>query len=516
MLRNYFIMRILLLFFCCLNFVVSNGQEKKVFSSSYNYKLISTEVLKDKIKGGWAGQTIGVTFGAPYEFKFNGTFIQDYQPLPWEAGYLKNAMINHPGVYDDIYVDLTFVNVIEKYGLQAPADSFASALANADFELWHANQAARYNYLNGLKAPESGHWVNNPHADDIDFQIESDFSGLMSPGMPVAASHIGDKVGHIMNSGDGWYGGIFVGAMYAHAFFSDDLNFIINEALKMIPSQSDFYKCIKDVIGWHRQYPNDWHQTWFEIQKKWSSDVGCPDGVFNAFNIDAKINAAYVVMGLLYGNKDFGKTLEIATRAGQDADCNPSTAGGVLGTVLGYQNMPAYWRQGLKEVEDLNFKFTTMSLNDAYRLSYVHALEMIRKNGGRIDGEKIWVKYQQSKPVKFEKNFDGLVPSSRRRINRKVTDSATINFIGKGVVLTGHSMKPNSEAKEGMVCVSVTVDNGKPEVIKLPTDFLKRRTDIFWKYDLTNSPHVLSIKIDDAPSGYYLVISDVLSYKAED
>ena len=112
------------------------------------------------------------------------------------------------------------------------------------------------------------------------------------------------------------------------------------EALNTIPQQSDLYKCIADVIKWHSQYPNDWHQAWFELQKKWSSETGCPDGVFNAFNIDAKINSAYVVLGLLYGNGDFTKTLEIATRAGQDADCNPSTAGGILGAMIGYEKVP--------------------------------------------------------------------------------------------------------------------------------------------------------------------------------
>jgi hypothetical protein len=35
------------------------------------------EVLKDKIMGGWAGQTIGVTFGGPVEFRYNGTLIND-------------------------------------------------------------------------------------------------------------------------------------------------------------------------------------------------------------------------------------------------------------------------------------------------------------------------------------------------------------------------------------------------------------------------------------------------------
>ena len=47
---------------------------------------LSDKELLDKIKGGWAGQTIGVVFGAPTEFKFTGTYIQDYQPIPWAEG----------------------------------------------------------------------------------------------------------------------------------------------------------------------------------------------------------------------------------------------------------------------------------------------------------------------------------------------------------------------------------------------------------------------------------------------
>src|SRR5690554_2969323 len=127
---------------------------------------LTREELLDKIKGGWAGQTIGVTFGGPTEFKYNGTFIQDYQPIVWYDGYLKKTMEEQPGLYDDIYMDLTFVEVFERLGLDAPVDSFAHAFAHAEYSLWHANQAARYNILNGMKAPESGHWLNNPHADD--------------------------------------------------------------------------------------------------------------------------------------------------------------------------------------------------------------------------------------------------------------------------------------------------------------------------------------------------------------
>ena len=67
------------------------------------------------------------------------------------------------------------------------------------------------------------------------------------------------------------------------------------------------------------------------------------------------------LIGLLYGKGDFAKTVEITTRCGQDADCNPSSAAGILGTILGYNKIPDYWKQGLEGAEDLNFAYTEIS-----------------------------------------------------------------------------------------------------------------------------------------------------------
>ena len=293
---------------------------------------ISQERLLDKIKGGWAGQTIGVAYGGPTEFRYRSAMIQDYVPISYADGCIKNYFKHAPGLFDDIYMDLTFVEVFDRLGIDAPVDSFAHAFAHADYGLWHANQAARYNILNGIMPPASGHWLNNPHADDIDYQIEADFAGLMTPGMPNTASEISDKIGHIMNYGDGWYGGVYIGAMYSLAFISDDINIVVQEALKTIPENSRFHQCMNDVIQWHRQYPNDWKQTWAECEKKWNQDIGCPEGTLLPYNIDAVINCAYVVMGLLYGEGDFYKTMDISTRCGQDSDCNPASAAGILAT----------------------------------------------------------------------------------------------------------------------------------------------------------------------------------------
>ena len=112
---------------------------------------LTKERLLDKIKGGWAGQTIGCTYGGPTEFKFNGTMIQEYTPIPWPEHYIKWWYENTPGLYDDVYMDLTFVEVFDRLGIDAPVDSLAAAFANAGYVLWHANQAARYNILNGIR-----------------------------------------------------------------------------------------------------------------------------------------------------------------------------------------------------------------------------------------------------------------------------------------------------------------------------------------------------------------------------
>lgn len=463
---------------------------------------LSKDELKDKIMGGWAGQTIGVTFGGPYEFRFNGTFIQDYQPLVWHDGLLKHNMLDNPGLYDDLYMDLTFVDVIERYGMDAPMDSFANAFAHAGYMLWHANQAARYNILNGIKAPQSGYWMNSPHADDIDYQIESDFAGLMNPGMPNSASAISDKVGHIMNYGDGWYGGVFIGAMYTLAFNSKDINYVVNEALKTIPEKSKFHQCIADVIAWHKQYPGDWHQTWLELQKKWSGDLACPEGVFNAFDIDATINSAYVVLGLLYGNGDYGKTLDVATRAGQDADCNPSSAGGVLGTMLGYKNIPAYWKQGLKDIEDINFKYTTMSLTKVYDIGYKHAIANITKNGGKVEGDKITIQAQVPATVKWEQSFPGMYPVAKNSDFKRNGNEISFEFEGIGFALAGEVGKNNRDLPDMDIEAEMYIDGNKVETAKLPTNYTTRRYDLFWKYGLENKKHTVTIKIVTLKDGY--------------
>lgn len=500
----------------CAGLVLAACNQGTVKTSLPETVTLSKEELKDKIRGGWAGQTIGCTYGGPTEFKFKGTLIQDYQPIIWHDHYIKETFELDPGLYDDVYIDITFVEIIEKYGIDAPVDSFALAFAKEDYKLWHANQAARYNILNGIMPPASGHWKNNPHADDIDFQIEADFAGMMTPGMINTSSEICDKIGHIMNYGDGFYGGAFMSAMYSAAYVTNDIQTVVEAGLKVLPPESKFYKTIYDVVQWHKQYPDDWKKTWFEVEKKHSSDVGCSEGVFNAFNIDASLNAAYVVIGLLYGNGDFFQTMDIATRCGQDSDCNPATAAGILGVMVGYKNIPAYWKPAIEEVEALKFPYLELSLNQVYDLSYKHALQMIERNGGEITDTEVTIAVQKPETLPLEQSYEGLYPASELLVRKDhLNEPIVIDFTGNGIVVLGNVKSVCGVTESDYVALlDVYIDGEKVEQVKMPFDYIVRKYDIFHAYLLKQGEHKVEIRWMNPNPDFRMYYKSHITYSA--
>ena len=373
-------------------------------NSSQEFRSITPEVLKDKIAGGWAGKMIGVTYGAPTEFRALSRINDD--SINWKPADIKGSIWQ-----DDIYVQLTFLMSMDKYGIDAPAKKYQEMFAKAGYPLWHANMQGRKNYYDSIFVPASGNPEYNLHADDIDFQIEADYIGFMCPGMPASATAIADKIGHIMNYGDGVFGGIFVAALYSEAYFESDIPKIIEKALRSIPAESDYNKIIRDVLRLHQQYPSDWRAAWQELENKWGDVDIC--GAGQPFNIDAKLNGAYIVMGLLYGEGDPMKTLEITTRCGQDSDCNPSNAMAVLGVIKGFSGLPDYMQQGVKAMGDSIFINTTYSFNSAVRATNDYALSLIKKDGGKVTERKVMVKIQEPVAPKNEVSFPDVVFDKR-------------------------------------------------------------------------------------------------------
>jgi hypothetical protein len=373
-----------------------------------SYRSIPLAELRDRIEGGWAGQMIGVTYGAPTEFRFNETLVPREKLPQWKPEMVAGSLDQ-----DDLYVDMTFAQVLDDKGLAASTDDFGAMFRDAKYRLWHANLAARRALKRGVPATLSGTPRYNAHANDIDFQIEADFIGLMAPGMPVASNAIAYRAGRVMNYGDGIYGGMFMSCMYASAFFERDARRIVEAGLACIPEKSPYAALISNVLKWSEQYPSDWEKVWALIGAEASRRDPCPAGALRPFNIDAKINGAYVALGLLYGNRDFAKTLEIATRSGQDSDCNPAGAAGVLGVCLGYRGIPDLWKSGVPAVADRKFSFTGFTFRTIVESTQKRAVALTTANGGRLEGGNLVVKVQAPQAAALEVWDDYGSPAER-------------------------------------------------------------------------------------------------------
>lgn len=356
---------------------------------------ISRAELLDKIRGGWAGQMIGVSYGAPTEFKYQGKINGD--PITWSPDMVSNALEQ-----DDLYVEMSFVDVLEHEGLAATTKQFGEAFRQTKFGLCHGNAGARRLLDAGYSAPQSGDPNLNIHANDIDFQIESDFIGLMAPGLPHESQMYATRIGRVMSYGDGLYGGIFVSTMYAIAYFESNPRRIVEQALLSLPAKSGYAQIIRDVLTWSKQYPDDWRRTWRQVESKWDRAGSCTDEAFSHFNISARLNGAYVVIGLIYGSGDFAKTIEIAARSGQDSDCNPSTAGGIVGLILGYNRIPESWKAGLPGIADKRFLYTNYSFNEIAASTMDRALKLVKSSGGKVDEMGIVVADQRPEAAHLE------------------------------------------------------------------------------------------------------------------
>ncbi len=356
------------------------------------YRRLPVKEYRDKMKAGWIGQISGVSWGAPTEFRFRDKIIPENAMPNWQP-----RMINNAFNQDDLYVEMTFLRTMEQYGLDCSIRQAGIDFANSGYRLWCANDAGRKNLRKGIAPPDSSHPSFNKCPNDIDYQIEADFSGLIAPGLPNVAVAMGEKFGRLMNYGDGMYAGQFMGAMYAEAFFEKDVVKIIEAGLKAIPSESQYAEMVRDLLAWSKTEPT-WEACWQRCQEKYRQNPAYQKA--SNGGIDCKINGAYVLMGLLYGKGDLDQTIIISCRCGQDSDCNPSSAAGVLFTTLGFSKLPDRFAKELDE--KAVFSHTTYNFPALIDVCEKLARQAIVKEGGRVEkeanGEEVFV--IAPKPVK--------------------------------------------------------------------------------------------------------------------
>jgi len=357
------------------------------------FRRLPVREYRDKLKAGWIGQIIGVSWGAPTEGRYRQIMPEDKMPP------FRDTLVNDAFGQDDLYVEMTFLRSLEQYGLDVSQRQAGIDFANSGYPLWVANNAGRKNLRNGIAPPDSSHPKFHNCAGAIDYQIEADYAGLIAPGMPNTVIALGEKFGRLMNYGDGLYAGQFMGAMYAEAFFTTDVEKIIAAGLAAIPAECRYAGMVRDMLRWRRENPSDWEATWALVDKKYRSKE------YYVSALDVKLEGAFVLMGLLYGNSDPDRTIIISCRCGSDSDCNPSSSGGVLFTALGLEKLSDRYYRKLDEKRV--FSHTAYNFPALLAVCEKLARQALVQEGGRVEkdagGEEVFViPVKKPVPSKFE------------------------------------------------------------------------------------------------------------------
>jgi len=331
--------------------------------------VLSDSELYNRIYGGWLGRCAGCLLGKPVEGLAKDQIEQwlrlaeayplsnYFPPLPthtkglpewllerWERlmGGKTRALlgsINCMARDDDIDYTIMGLQILETYGPSFTTmnigDSWLSLLPYR--QVYTAERVAYRNLVNGILPPESATYMN-PYREWIGAQIRGDMWGYVAPGAPDLAADMAFRDARLSHVKNGIYGEMFISAMISAAFTAESIDDIIEAGLSVIPRDSRLAEAVKDTVSWGRQ-SNDWRDTWLRVVQKYG----------HYHPVHTINNAAFVILGLVYGQGDYERTITTSVMCGLDTDCNGATSGSILGVMLGARDLPDKWIKPLKD-----------------------------------------------------------------------------------------------------------------------------------------------------------------------
>lgn len=307
----------------------------------------------ERIYAGWLAKIIGIRCGAPIEG-------WDYEKIRNIFGELDA----YPAEYkqfaadDDSNGPIFLLRALEDSGRgrELTAQDVGQALLNyAPFEhgfFWwggygvSTEHTAYLNLFNGIPAPRSGSIAQNGKtmAEQIGGQIFIDTWGLAAPGDPDLAAQLARQAAGVTHDGNGVYGGIFVAVCISYAFVEKDVLKIIEKGLSYLPQDCEYARAVHAVVDFHAGHMEDWRACYRYVKDNFGYDR-------YPGNCHIIPNISVMILGLLYGEDDFTKTLCITNMCGWDTDCNVGNVATIIGVKNGLAGIPYdKWR---KPVDDL-------------------------------------------------------------------------------------------------------------------------------------------------------------------
>ena len=279
---------------------------------------------KDKIYACWLGKNIGGTMGAPYEGKNDMQDIKGFTSAPGK-----------PLPNDDLDLQLVWLAAVERLGIHGiNAQTLGEFWISFIGPHWNEYGIGKANMRMGLLPPLAGDYHNHwKHSNGA--WIRTEIWACLEAGRPdFAAKYARDDAFVDHGTGEGTYAAIFVAAMQASAFTLETIRECIEVGLSKIPEESRVAKSVRFAIECYEKGVT-LRDARNAIQQS-NADIG--NGWF-----EAPSNVAYTVLGLLYGEGDFKKSMIAAINCGDDTDCTGATVGATLGILYGTRGIPEDW-----------------------------------------------------------------------------------------------------------------------------------------------------------------------------
>ena len=314
---------------------------------------------RDRVYGCWLGKCVCGSIGAPLE-GCKQLFNYKFDPSFWR--------ISLPN--DDVELQVLWLNLIEKYGLELTSDDFAETFVeNVPYNPGEYAYFKR-NFRRGIHPPTSGTYNNYYYHEGMGCCIRAEIWACLCAGDPKLAARVCQLDGQIDHSAESVYSEMFIAALEAAAFTEQNLNTLLDIAVSTIPATSKLAQLVADTRRWCAEF-SDWKRIREEILRQY----GHPDCT-NMFE-----NIGITIMALIKSDLNLEDATMIALNSGFDTDCTCGIAGAIVGIIKGAERLQAEFG-----VRDTGFK----SCFDLHRPS--DRIEQLADDIARLSSEveRIW------------------------------------------------------------------------------------------------------------------------------
>jgi ADP-ribosylglycohydrolase len=319
--------------------------------------------LANRILGGWLGRIAGCNLGKPVE---NGDFwtpdriraylemadaypLRNYIPVPdpMPEGFrfhrswpeTTRGRVRGSARDDDIDYSILAVWLLEHYGLELTPDHVAQAWLSflPYLQVFTAERAAMVDLLHNVPIASVGE-TRNPYREWIGALIRADVFGWVFPGRPGMAARLAYSDASLSHRCNGIYAAMWAASLVSLACVAAKPQEAVEQSLDFVPTRSRLAEALNSVYELYR------------TGCTWEAAVETIRARFGEYSwVHSINNACLITAGLLWGDGDFTAAVGLTVQGGWDTDSNGATAGSVIGTVLGAEQLPRHFIEPLQD-----------------------------------------------------------------------------------------------------------------------------------------------------------------------